>query len=102
MVKNAQKHIDKIRNNEFRPLKVCFNNKSDKESVLRNLHKLKTCSDLKIKGLSIGHDLSETDRKLYKEKVDEAKRLSTDTDFWVVRGPPGAPRLVKRDRRQIN
>ena len=80
---------------KIRPLKICFYNKDIKESVMRNLFKLKASNDPQIKNLQVGQDLSKSDRDAYRDKVEEAKAKSTDEVFWVVWGPPGALRLVK-------
>ena len=85
-----------------RPLKICFHTKFDKESVMRNLYKLKESTEAEVKDIQVGHDLSRTERDMVKDKIEEAKNKGTETDFWAVRGPPWALRLVRLDRRQNN
>ena len=77
-----------------RPLKICFNNKYDKESVMRNLYKLKGKTDGELSEIRIGHDLTQEERDMVKAKIEEAKKLTTTTVFYKVRGPPWALRFV--------
>ena len=85
---------------KHRPLKVCFHSKSDRDSVHRNLYKMKSCEIQEIKNLQIGYDLSKTEREVVRDKVQEAKDKSTDQVFWVVRGPPWALYLARSTPRQ--
>ena len=65
---------------------------------MRNLFKLKDCSDDDLKNIQVGYDLSKTEREKVQAKIEEAKSKSNDQDFWTVRGPPWALRLIKTER----
>ena len=90
---------DKNKGNKPRPLKICLYNKNERDSLMRNLFKLKDSSDTELKTIQIGYDMSSDERNQYKIKVEEAKQKTTDQDFYVVRGPPWALRVVKSNRR---
>ena len=76
--------------------------KYDKESVMRNLYKMKDSADANINKLQVGYDMSQDERESVKAKIAEAKAKGTDEVFWAVRGPPWALRLVKTERRRTS
>ena len=83
----------------FRPLKVMFYNKTDRDSVMRNLFKLKHNKDEDVDKIQVGYDMTKEERAKVKEKVAEAIAKGTDEVFYSVRGPPWALHLVQKKRR---
>ena len=76
---------------------------SEKEKIMQNLHKLKTYGNWL--GLSMRDDFTINERKMIKEKCQEATNLNkgNNGDFgdfvWRVRGGPRTkPRLVQKAR----
>ena len=67
---------------------------------MRNLFKLKDSSNDQIKNLKVGYDLSEIERDLVRQKIEEAKQKSTPEVFMAVRGNPWNLHLVARKRLQ--
>ena len=95
----GQFHSDKNNEGKCRPIKLSFYNRSDRDSVMRNLFKLKETTDNDIKKIQVGYDLTKEEQDRVKSKIEEAKALSTDEVFWRVRGPPWALRMIDTKRR---
>ena len=84
---------------EKRPIKVTFNNASEKEKVMKNLPNLK--GKLDFKGISIKEDLTLNERMIIKEFVNKAKEENakgpSDTKYiWHVRGSPKNGLTIRR------
>ena len=92
---------EKQKEGKCRGLKVVLHSKEDQESVMRCSFKLGQCTDPQIKIVNINYDLTESDRKLRKEKIEEAKaKTASDAKFfWKVRGPPWSLRLRREEKR---
>ena len=69
-----------------RPLLVSLDSHSDKEKIMANTAKLKNTAH---KDISIGHDLTKTQREEYKTLIREAQEKSTNTSTYRVVGSPG-------------
>ena len=81
--------IGKAVEDKNRPIKVTFNNASEKEKVMNNLPNLIGKHD--FKGISIKEDLTLNERMMIKEFVNKAKEENakepSDTKYiWFVRG----------------
>ncbi|XP_066914561.1 cilia- and flagella-associated protein 251-like [Clytia hemisphaerica] len=88
-VKINTKHMMRLgskADNKSRPILVTFKSEKEKESLFGNLHVLK--GNAKYKGVSICEDLTPTQRKDFKDLLQEAKeRNQSETDeVWRVRG----------------
>ena len=75
----------------FRPMKVVFSSKEDKEKVFENIKQIKENS--RYEGISITEDFTIKERQLSKEWVEKSKEknenLSSTSNFkWKVRGTP--------------
>ena len=80
-----------MKEDKNRPIKVTFNNASEKEKVMNNLPNLKGKPN--FKGISIKEDLTLNERMTIKEFVNKAKEENvkepSDTKYiWRVRGSP--------------
>ena len=82
----SQKHKE----GKMRPIKVSFHTKECRDSVMRNAPRLADASDPEIKNIHLGYDLSQNERDTVKAKIEEAKKLSAESDqfFYKVMGPP--------------
>lgn len=71
-----------------RPIKVIMKSVEDQNKVMTNA-KLLANADEDLKKLSIAYDMTEEERALVKDKVDQAKEKSKNSKNWVykVRGP---------------
>ena len=81
----------------MRPMKVVMYNKEGRDSVMRNLHRLREAA-MPFKNFSVGYDMTIVEREELRKKIEEAKErnLSQNEFFWKVRGPPWALKLKKR------
>ena len=91
--------IGKAVEDKNRPIKVTFNNASEKEKVMNNLPNLKGKPD--FKGISIKEDLTLNERMMIKEFVNKAKEENakepSDTKYiWRVRGSPKNGLTIRR------
>ena len=72
---------------------------NDKESVMKNLGKLKNAPDNFMK-ISITDDYTQEERESIREKVAEAKRMTATQGegkyIWRVRGTPKNGLILKR------
>ena len=64
-----------------RPLKICLFNKHERDSLMRNLVKLKTSTDPKLIKMYAMYDLSVSVRQLVEEKTLDAQNKSNDQVF---------------------
>ena len=85
-----------------RPLKICFHSVENRDSVMRNLFKLKNTTDDDLSSIQVKYDLLPSEREHWQEMIQEAKRRSTNEVFWLVRGPPWALRLESTKPRPKN
>ena len=88
-VKVNMKHMTRLgpkADGKKRPILVTFENDEEKESIFGNLHALKGVEE--YKGMSICEDLTSSQRKEFKDLVDDAKtKNKNETDgIWRVRG----------------
>ena len=84
---------------KIRPLKVTFNNESDKAKVIGNLKNLKGKSN--YNGISIKEDFTISERSIIKEYVQRAnekneKEAGDSEYFWRVRGSPKNRLFLKK------
>ena len=91
---------EKIREGKYRPVKVRFSQKEERDKVLNNLHRLKNAPE-GIKVLSIRQDLNEMQRKELRDKMTQAITLTraSPTTFYRVKGEPGNYRLVELEKK---
>ena len=83
-----------------RPLKVTFNNKDEKNTIMNKLKKLKNFPQ--YGKISINHDYTFNERMLIREWAAEAKRRNNeDTKFsWKLRGTPDTGLELKKFRKR--
>ncbi len=88
----------KMKDLKPRPLKITLKNTEDKAHIFQHLRRL-TDADKKF-SVSVTADLQPEDRKLVKDKVEEAKQMKktqNEGGRWIyrVRGPPWNLKIVK-------
>ena len=81
---------DKAKQEKYRPIKLRFNLKDQRDRMLNNLTGLKHAPD-RIRRVSIRHDLNDVQRNDWYSKIKEAKEksLASTTHIFRVRGHPG-------------
>eukprot|EP00794_Sanderia_malayensis_P018391 gene18391-20243_t len=80
-----------------RPVKVIFEHEKAKGYFMKSLKNLAS-AEQPYKKVSIVHDMTEKERKINKEKIEEAKRRNTESsgEFkYIVTGPPWERKVVK-------
>ena len=85
---------------KYRPIKVRFSNKEERDMVLKSLPKLRNAPEC-FKSLSIRQDLNEMQRDELRRKMDEAferTRLSP-TKFYRVKGGPGNYNIIELEKK---
>ena len=80
----------KCKDEKYRPIKLRFTLKDQRDRMLKSLGRLKYAPD-HIKKVSIRHDLNEVQRQEWYNKIKQAKERSEQsaTHFYRVRGQPG-------------
>jgi len=89
--------LGKSKDNHVRPLLLRFSNIKSKDSIMKNVFKIKSL-DENFNHIGISHDLTIEQRKELKTLVDEAKSLEVsnkDGFLFRVRGPVGKWKIVK-------
>lgn len=83
-------------NSKPRPTLVSFYSVESKSDFLSKLRNLKG----KNVAITVTHDMTPEERKSSRELVEEAKRLTANSDEYTffVRGPPGAMKVLKRTK----
>ena len=89
IVRLGQFNKGELNNGKSRPLKVTMKSAEAQSTVMDNLNKLGQAPD-HLKALSVYYDMTQTERKFVKDRVDEAKEKSSKNPNWVykMRGPP--------------
>ena len=85
-----------------RPLKLVLENKSDKESIFKNLRKLKDAEE-KYRQVSVSHDLPKELWESVKDRLAEAKRKDGENSknyIYRVRGPPWNIEITRRKKQE--
>ena len=92
---------DKARNGKSRPLRVRFATIENKDEVMRSLKKLANAPE-SLKRISVKHDLSMNERQAVKEKIEEAKQKTADSDefAYLVRGQPWNRKLIQVPKKE--
>ncbi len=106
-VKNVTRLGKRIKDDDgktkSRPMKVIFGEERNKSGFMRNLRNLAQASD-EFQTFSVVHDMTQHERKLNKEKVNEAKDLNAKNGSgdhkYVVAGPPWERKVVKVKRKK--
>lgn len=88
----------KNENSQARPMKITLEEPQDKTKIMARLRKLKNAEE-RFR-VSVMHDLSPEDRKLVRDKVEQAKLKEKNENeggqyVYRVRGPPWDLRIVK-------
>ena len=85
---------EREKNNQYRPLKVTFQNKEDKNNVLKALCKRNYFD------IGVTEDLSKTERNMVKEWYQKAKEKNKENENenfkWKVRGSPRTGLYLKK------
>ena len=91
----GQFNAERCAEGKYRPIKVRFSGKEERDMVLKNLNRLRNAPE-KLKKLSIRQDLNELQREELRIKMDEAYQLSaaSATRHFIVKGGPGSYRII--------
>ena len=96
--------------NVNRPIRISVNTEKAKKKLFGKQYKLK--NNEKFKQIRINHDMTENERNLTKQRIEEARQKtielqqnsslkSTKKDYiFLVQGPPWAQEIIKTKKRK--
>ena len=87
---------EKAKDGKARPIRVRLESKQKKQEITGSLKNLARAPEI-FRKVSVKHDLSQSERDLVKQKIEEAKNKTNESDefAYLVRGPPWNLKLIQ-------